>query len=80
MGMGDVQELAKWARRASRAERFAKLQTARVIFGERRLRCRLVGCTNLESTEPCSRCGAKGRDAKGRGPQAGPGRKTAAAG
>jgi hypothetical protein len=76
MGMKDVHELAKWARRASRAERFAKVQTARVIFGERRLRCRLVGCTNLGSPEPCSRCGAQGR-----GPQpSGAGRKTAPAG
>jgi hypothetical protein len=65
MGMGDVHELAKWARRASRVERFAKLQTARVVFGERRLRCRLVGCTNLGSPEPCSRCGAHGRGRQG---------------
>jgi hypothetical protein len=74
--MDDVRELAKWARRASRAERFAKRQTARVIFRERRVRCRLVGCTNLGSPEPCARCGATGRGTQ----ETGPGRKTAAAG
>jgi hypothetical protein len=61
VGMDDMRELAKWARKASRAERFAKLQVARAIYGERRLRCRLLGCTNLGDPEPCARCGGRGR-------------------
>ncbi len=66
MGMEDVHELAKWARKASRIERRAKRQLARLIHGQRRARCRLVGCRNLDSPEPCSRCGARGRGPEGR--------------
>jgi hypothetical protein len=56
-------ELLKWAERASNVERALKLTTARLIVKSRRLTCQVIGCKDLDSSIPCSRCGARGRGA-----------------